>query len=117
MVFYLDSDFPCLWRCNFYLLNREWFIRGPGNSSPAPDNLKATKRNTLQGKVYFCQKARTVVLQSPKPELHNMHRAAHISRATQLSCAVFWRLLVGRDVVGEQKHRSTQLYVKPNNVY
>lgn len=73
MYFYLDPDFPCLWRCNFHLLNRERFVGGPGNGSPAPDNLKTTDRNTLHGKVHLWQKARTVVLQSLKPELHKVY--------------------------------------------
>lgn len=72
MYFYLDPDFPCLWGCNFHLLNREWFAQGPGNSSFAPDNLEATERIMLQGRFTFDKKPGTVVVQSPKPELHNM---------------------------------------------
>lgn len=66
--FYLDTDFTCLWRCNLHLLNRERFSRSPGNSSSASDNLEATERITLQGRVCLWRAVGLVILQSPQTE-------------------------------------------------
>lgn len=66
--FYLDTDFTRLWRCNLHLLNRERFSRSPGNSSSASDNLEATERITLQGRVCLWRTMGLVTLQSPQTE-------------------------------------------------